>query len=198
VRGVLPRTDVVVHVEPSLETADLRERVNGAALTVRGVREIHNVVVTRIDGRDELSLHLKLPPDLSLDDAHAIASEVEQAIQAAVPELSRVDTHIEPLAGPASAERLRGAEGAEAEDAIAAAVREITGRDPLEVRVVRGDQGLVGLVTIGLPGSQELGDAHATAAAVKRRVRDEVPEVVEVVVHTEPLEVGPPVSGHPG
>jgi hypothetical protein len=33
---------------------------------------------------------------------------------------------------------------------------------------------------------------------VKRRVRDEVPEVVEVVVHTEPLEVGPPVTGHPG
>jgi divalent metal cation (Fe/Co/Zn/Cd) transporter len=64
--------------------------------------------------------------------------------------------------------------------------------------VVRGDQGLVGLVTIGLPGSQELGDAHAAAAAVKRRVRDEVPEVVEVVVHTEPLEVGPPIRGRGG
>jgi cation diffusion facilitator family transporter len=198
VRRVLPRSDVVVHVEPSLATTDLRERVNGAALTVRGVREIHNVTVTRIDGRDELSLHIKLPPDLSLEDAHAIASEVERAIQTAVPQLSRVHTHIEPLAAPASAERLRGAEGAEAKDAIAAAVREITGRDPLELRVVRGDQGLVGLVTIGLPGSQELGDAHATAAAVKRRVRDEVPDVVEVVVHTEPLEVSPPVGGRPG
>jgi hypothetical protein len=29
-------------------------------------------------------------------------------------------------------------------------------------------------------------------------VRDEVPEVVEVVVHTEPLEVSPPVGGRPG
>ncbi|HSD78144.1 MAG TPA: cation diffusion facilitator family transporter, partial [Solirubrobacteraceae bacterium] len=67
VRGALPGSDVVVHVEPDGAAADLRERASGAALTVRGVREVHNVLVRTVDGtRRELSLHLKLPADVSL------------------------------------------------------------------------------------------------------------------------------------
>ena len=41
-QAALPGSDVVVHVEP-LEIEGVRERVQAAALTVPGVREIHNV-----------------------------------------------------------------------------------------------------------------------------------------------------------
>ena len=47
--------------------------------------EIHNVAVRRIGDRTEVSLHLKLPGDLSLGEAHGIASRVERAIAEAVP-----------------------------------------------------------------------------------------------------------------
>ena len=83
-------------------TGDLRERASAAALTVRGVREVHNVRVVDVGGRPELSLHLKLPADLDLGDAHEIAEAVERAIGAAVPEVGDVHTHIEPLS-PAAA-----------------------------------------------------------------------------------------------
>ena len=40
----LPRSDVVVHVEPE-EASGIRERAQAAALTVGRVREVHNVNV---------------------------------------------------------------------------------------------------------------------------------------------------------
>src|SRR6185436_16663604 len=97
----LPGSDVVVHVEPGTGEGDLRERASAAALTVRGVREVHNFRVVDVEGRPELSLHLKLPADLGLGAAHDIACRVEEAIHAAVPEVIDVHTHIEPLSGEA-------------------------------------------------------------------------------------------------
>ena len=103
----LPGSDVVVHVEPDAHEAALRERAHAAALSVPRVREIHNLSVVSLDGATELSLHLKLPGDLPLEEAHEIAEEVERAIVRSVPEIGSVQTHLEPLAevGPGRGRR---------------------------------------------------------------------------------------------
>ena len=62
------------------------------------VREIHNLSVVRVGGSTEVSLHLKLPGELPLEDAHEVATEVERAIVESVPEVDAVQTHLEPLA----------------------------------------------------------------------------------------------------
>ena len=80
IQRALPETDVVVHVEPAEEDAVTRELAQAAALRVPRVREIHNISVLRVDGRTEVSLHLKLPGDLSLDAAHEVANEVDPTI----------------------------------------------------------------------------------------------------------------------
>src|SRR5918999_2340475 len=71
VQGALPNSDVVVHVEPRDDEAAVRERATAAALGIPGVREVHNVAVLAVGGRTEVSLHLKLPGELPLEDAHA-------------------------------------------------------------------------------------------------------------------------------
>ena len=63
VQSALPRSDVVVHVEPE-EAQSIRDRAQAAALSVSRVREVHNINVLLLDGGTELSLHLKLPGDL--------------------------------------------------------------------------------------------------------------------------------------
>ena len=83
-----PGADVVVHVEPMRR----RGRRCASAPTrprsrVAGVREIHNVAVLDAGDRTEVSLHLKLPGDLPLAEAHEVASAVEAAIQAELPEV---------------------------------------------------------------------------------------------------------------
>ena len=102
--GALPDSDVVVHVEPQQDEAALRERALAAAQRVPRVREIHNLSVVRVGGSTEVSLHLKLPGELPLEDAHEVATEVERAIVESVPEVDSVQTHLEPLAEAAEGE----------------------------------------------------------------------------------------------
>jgi cation diffusion facilitator family transporter len=184
VHSALPRSDVVVHVEPSRAGGEIRERVTAASLGVRGVREIHNVRVMTVDGRPEVSLHLKLPAALALDDAHTITCDVETAIRAAVPELSDVHTHIEPLAESNDGETLSEADEL---DVIRAVVRELTGSDPRDLRLRRREMGgIVALLTVCTDPEQPLRKAHALASEIEERVRVRAPRVSDVIVHTEP------------
>ena len=188
IEEALPRSDVTVHIEQR-ESEDLRERATGAALSVRRVREVHNVRSVRVDGgRLDLSLHVKLPAEETLSDAHRIADEVERSIRDAVPEVVRVHVHLEPLAGalagtlppPAELEQLRAG--------LAAIARELTGGEPRELHVHREPRGIVAFVTVALPGSATLAAAHEIAARIEARAEGTLAEVAEVVVHTEPDE----------
>jgi cation diffusion facilitator family transporter len=185
VQSVLPEADVVVHVEPRNEP-DVRERAHAAALAVRRVREVHNVSVLSVDGGTELSLHIKLPGGLSLDEAHDIAEDVEQAIRAAVPELSRVQTHIEPLTEEAAGTPPYASEIADDRDVVARIVRETTGAEPVELRFLHTDDGLVAYLTLRLVSGTALADAHAQASRIEEQIRRERPEIADVIVHTEP------------
>ena len=177
----LPGSDVVVHVEPGSEAA-LRDRVHAAALAVPRVREVHNVRLVTVGGGVEVGLHLKLPGELSLEEAHAVASDVEDAISGALPEVVAVQTHLEPLRETAAGRRTAPPD----EQAVIAVVRDVTGESPREVRLVRTDEGLLVFVTLRVAAEQTLADAHALASEVEERIRERRPEIADVVVHTEP------------
>src|ERR687898_3016799 len=176
---VLPGIDVVVHVEPRREEAELRERAHAAAMSVTRVREIHNLSVVSLDGHTELSLHLKLPGELALEEAHEIAEQVERAICRAVPEIGSVQTHLEPLTETGSGQIV---DAAELEQAVARAA----GGKPRELRLLRTEKGVVAFVTLGLDPASTLADAHARASEVEERLRRARPDVADVIVHTEP------------
>ena len=180
----LPGSDVVVHVEPSGDEAALRERALAAAQRVPRVREIHNLSVLRVGPRTQVSLHLKLPGDLPLEDAHEVATEVERAIVESVPEVDAVQTHLEPLAEPSEG---RVGDAAAADRAlIERIVRETTGAAPRELRFLQTDDGLFAYLTLGLDPHTTLAEAHARASEIEERVRRERPEIADVIVHTEP------------
>jgi cation diffusion facilitator family transporter len=181
VHRAVPESDVVVHVEPIEEVAGLRERVQGAALSVPRVREIHNLRVLEVGGRVEVSLHLKLPGGLPLLEAHEVAEEVERAIEGAIPEVDSVQTHIEPL------REVELGSDAQADDAVVAeVVREVTGAPPRDVQFRHTEQGLVAFVTVRVDAGQALDEAHARASEIEARIREQRPEIADVVVHTEP------------
>jgi cation diffusion facilitator family transporter len=186
VEGALPGTDVVVHVEPRAEDAALRERAHAAALRVPRVREIHNVAVLRLRDRTEVSLHVKLPGSLPLAEAHAIASEVEAAIGAELPQVDAVQTHLEPLEEETAGRALSVDSSGEEREAVGRVVSEVTGRPPRDLRLYRTDAGLVAFVTLALDAERALADAHARASEIEERIRREQPGIADVVVHTEP------------
>ena len=175
----LPGSDVVVHVEPTVQVAALRERAHAAALSVPRVREIHNLSIVSLRGATALSLHLKLPGELMLEEAHELAEEVERAILTAVPEIDSVQTHLEPLAEAGAGELVQAAE-------LEAAVERAAGGPPRELRLLRTEKGVVAFLTLGLDPDSTLAEAHARASEVEERLRRARPDVADVIVHTEP------------
>jgi cation diffusion facilitator family transporter len=182
VHDALPGSDVVVHVEPQEDEAAIRERAHAAALGVPQVREVHNVSVLDVGGRREVSLHLKLPGDLTLEDAHEVATAVERAIVERVPEVDAVQTHLEPLAEESEG---RQAYHVDAE-AVVRVVREATGSVPRELRFLDTRDGLLVYLTLGLDPGTPLADAHARASEIEEQIRRARPDVADVIVHTEP------------
>lgn len=176
----LPGADVVVHVEPTVD-AGVRERAHAAAVAVPRVREVHNLAIVDVDGRSELSLHVKLPGELTLEEAHAIAEQVEDAIRRAVPEIDGVQTHLEPLTEIASAREVT-ADAAVVEEVV----RSVTGQGPRQLRFLRTDGGLVAYLTLCLDGRTRLDEAHDRASRIEEEIRRRLPEVADVIVHTEP------------
>jgi cation diffusion facilitator family transporter len=188
VTEALGNADVVVHVEPATTSAEggLRERATAAALTVPEVREVHNVRVMRVGDAHELSLHVKLPRELSLAEAHDVIERLEEGIHVAVPELGHVHTHIEPLSRTDWAYTPPAAATALEREAVEEAVRGITGAPPAEIRFRDAERGRVALVTITLPGEQPLPSAHHHAGRIEEAVRERCPAIADVIVHTEP------------
>jgi cation diffusion facilitator family transporter len=186
IQRALPETDVVVHVEPGEEDALTRELAQAAAMRIPRVREIHNISVLHVDGRTEVSLHLKLPGDLSLDEAHRIANEVEDAIEEALPGVDAVQTHLEPLSEEAEGRRAAAAEVARDTEAVARVVLRRTGEEPRELRFLQTPEGLVVFLTLRLDPAAPLAEAHSRASEIEEQIRAELPALAEIIVHTEP------------
>ena len=186
VRQALGNADVVVHVEPLEPEGGLRERATAAAIGVPEVRELHNVRVMRVGDAYELSLHVKLPRDLSLAEAHDVIERLEAAVRAAVPEIRSVHTHIEPLSRTDWASDPPDDATAEERAAVEDTVRGVTGSLPASVRFRDAERGRVAFVTITLPGEQPLPVAHHDAGRIEEAVRERCPSLADVIVHTEP------------
>ena len=149
--------------------------------SVSRVREVHNLRVVTVNGGVEVGLHLKLPGELPLSEAHEVASQVERAIAQSVPAVVSVQTHLEPLREPGPGERLAVAD----QRTVAGIVRELTGEPPREVRFIETEDGVLLFVTVRIVGGS-LAEAHERASEIEERIRAELPEVADVVVHTEP------------
>jgi divalent metal cation (Fe/Co/Zn/Cd) transporter len=64
--------------------------------------------------------------------------------------------------------------------------REETGAAPRELRFLHTDEGLVAYLTLAVDGTTPLAEAHARASRIEERIRQERPDIGDVIVHTEP------------
>ena len=115
---------------------------------------------------------------------------LETAVRAAVPDLTDVHTHIEPLSRTDWASAPPADDTARERAAVEETVRGITGTLPASVRFRDAERGRVALVTIRLPGEQPLPSAHHHAGRIEEAVRERCPALADVIVHTEPAPAG--------
>jgi divalent metal cation (Fe/Co/Zn/Cd) transporter len=199
IERAVPGADVVVHVEPTSETTELVERAQAAASRAQGVREVHNVSVHSLheDRGTELrvTLHAKVPPGLSVGEAHDLSDAVEERVAQELGANVRVDTHLEPLSPTATGRDVTAGRP----DIVALTARIATAeRDVLdchEVLVTETEGRLAVVAHVHGRADLPLDALHSASERIEKGVQAEAPEITSVLLHFEPLEAGAPPEG---
>jgi cation diffusion facilitator family transporter len=185
VQQALPNSDVVVHVEPRRTGLSLRDQVLAIALGEPTVSEAHDITIFEHGDQVSVSLHLKLPADSTLQAAHQVAERIEHAIRA-LPRVSDAVTHLEPLERPIATNPSGVRDDRRTLHAVQIIVREQTGMSARDVRLLPTEAGSVLFIAIRVGATASLADAHHAASALEEALRQQIPEIADVVVHTEP------------
>jgi cation diffusion facilitator family transporter len=182
-RSALPTLDLSVLVEGQAMQGDLVERIHAAAARNGGVRDLHNVTVEReTDGSLHLTMHAKLPGDLTLATASRASSALEVALRAELPEVTRVDIHLEPL----EPHVVSGEDVTIRRAQLAARMREVVEshsevRRCVDVELSDRHQRIHAHVVAEVAGDISLEDAHRIETELEEQIRRAIPEVHEVV-----------------
>lgn len=186
VKHLVPYADVVVHVEPASSDQESVVEAIEAVAQRRGL-SVHDVRVHEVAGKHLATMHLEVDQNLSLGEAHAVASELEAEVRAEVPKLDGVDTHIEPIA----TEPTPGRCALEQRDVVRAAVENVVQElddvhncHAVTVREIDGKL-FVSMHCVfdsGLP----LTEAHRISSQIEGRLKEQFPRLERVVIHGEP------------
>ena len=156
----------------------------------QGVPGVAAVGAVRSRGRDDaayLDLNIRVNPAMDADQAHSVASEVEQRIAAALPGVVDTVVHIEPdwVSRPTSrweelALKLRGLADGHG-----------LGLHDLHAHIEK-DGGYSVEMHLELAADLSLGTAHGVADQFEQRARETLPQLRSIVTHLEPLPTSLP------
>ncbi len=99
-------SEISTHIEPApvnftdcgrlLDDAQVAQRVRELATSVTGVRDCHEVQVQRVGGKLFLTLHCALAEHLPVEQAHDLATLVEERLRRECSGIENVTVHVEP------------------------------------------------------------------------------------------------------
>jgi cation diffusion facilitator family transporter len=180
--------DVQVRFRP------LRNAPPDLALTVRAEADalglsVHEIIPAMRGQRLDLEMHVEVPPEQSVGEAHAVVTQLEERIRKAIQGVDRVVTHIEPA--PHREQRPPRDSYAQAliHDAfeIARALYPNNTWHDLDLRP-EADGGYALSMHCHVAEDMPLEDAHQLAEAVETQLRVAIPALHRVTIHTEPPE----------
>ncbi|HLV37787.1 MAG TPA: cation-efflux pump [Spirillospora sp.] len=163
-----------------------RARADALALTT------HEVLVSDSPRGKVLEMHVEVPPDQTLADAHQQVSQLERNIRDALPELADVITHIEPSLADVSNPTIDTGALNQSQQ-IAAQVRQVLnqhypGLNWHHVNAYPLQDGFAVSMHVTLPPQMTVESAHRIAEETEILLRTNVPMVQRVTIHTEPPE----------
>jgi len=191
--------DVMVHMEPRAAAGEhLFDRIR--VIAARRGLSVHELSAHHLDERLFIEMHLEVPEQLSLREAHRRASELEEEIRT-LGDVSAplsgaapiVNIHIEPLGTHiASVDGQRGEMtglGSAIEVYINSLPREFHELvDCHEVHVRQVEHKILASCHCAMDGNLPITQIHDVTAALEDRVREKFPQVARVTIHPEPVE----------
>ena len=187
IQKLSPGADVVVHVEPEPRAGDSDiERIRDVAADLG--QRVHNVVLWEHKGKSHVDLHAELPEGMELGDAHDVADTMEQAILAALPDVTSVTIHIEPREDRQGVTEDITTLSKGVVTRVQAAASAVGGiLQCHDVSVLQTEQGLRVAMHCVFDAALSVSEVHRISSLLEERVRRTVPKVIRVTTHAEPL-----------
>ena len=186
VLDLLADADIVVHIEPMAgDQGGLVDKVR--ILAARLGLSVHAVLAHQLRGEVHLEAHLEVPERLTLQQAHAAATDFEQAVRREIASVTSVATHIEPVGeGEAKRQSLRASSKAirELVMALPQTVPEI--HDCHNIVMYESARGQSVSFHCRMSGQTPIAAAHEMTANLERLLRSRAPSLWRVTIHIEP------------
>ncbi len=194
IREVAADASVVIHAEP-IKTAD--ESLGDAIrlIVTRHAAGAHDMFIYDANGARCVDVHLELPGEMPLSEAHAITDRIEADLRREFPRLGSIRTHVDPVRPV----RRGGVEEEEHLDQLAGTLATLVSaipgiRDCRNVSAKRIRGRLWVFCVCAMDRRLTLRQAHELGLELGRRARREVPGIDRFTVHAEPE----PSSHEPG
>ena len=177
-------SSVTVHIEPEGGGMPMEKQIETLAMTVSGVKGVHNMSSVYSKGKLFITLHVMVDPAMPLEKAHSIAEEIEENLKGKMGYVENVTVHIEPYGVEARREFL-------VEDAqVERMIRQIVAKHPS----IRNVKRVVTYMSekrrhINIDCAFDKGVSveamHHTVSHVEEEIKNRFKEAV-VTIHAEP------------
>jgi len=87
--------DMIIHVEPLIDE-NFRERLFKVIKEFKDLKDIHNLIITKKNGKYNIRMHAEFDPNLSIKYASEISNKLKIKIKENFEEVNEVLIHIEP------------------------------------------------------------------------------------------------------
>jgi len=150
---------------------------------------IHRLTIQQLENRLSISMDLEVSGELTVEEAHQIASGLEVAIREKFGQQTEIDTHIEPLVGDwVNSLEVTGEAYLQILQALLASAQQNgVVQEVHNVRARITDIGFIVNFHCRLPPTMSVAESHAAVDDVERQLRTRMPTVARVVGHAEPL-----------
>jgi len=184
IMNAIGKADITIHTEPLKAEMQTEKIVEKIATEVEGVKETHRIATVYTSGKLYITLHARVDPKLSIQEAHEIAGKIENKINERIREVENVTVHIEPF--NAKIKKVSEVD----ENEIKRIVHKTLEDFPQALRCKRivtyvADKKHYINVDCSFTNEISIEEAHRIASIIEKNVRKQFADTV-VTVHTEP------------
>lgn len=186
IKQIIPNVDIVIHSEP-VETSDETIIDKVKMLLIGSGMSAHNIEVQKVNDRYFVDLHLEVGATQTLEEAHKIASKIEEQIKQKLPNVEKISIHIDEDSDMIKETKIvndRCDEMIQKIEEIAKAQKGVL--DCRDITVMEIDGKYKVTMNCLLDSSLSLSEAHEIATTIENKIYLDIKEVSKVIVHAEP------------
>jgi cation diffusion facilitator family transporter len=186
IKKMMPNVDIVIHAEP-IETDDETVIDKIRMILVHSGMSAHNIEVQKVKDRYFVDLHLECKEKQTLEEAHEIANQIEEAIKNKIENVERISIHIDEESDMIKETKIVNDRCEDMVQRIISIAKSHKGVvDCKDITVMEIDGKYKVTMNCLLDKSLTLSEAHEIATTIENQIYLDIKEVSKVIVHAEP------------